>query len=223
MTIRFIYVAGPMRKGDWTTNVRAGLGAGSVLMQAGYAPFLPQLSWFHDMVEPQAFEDWLAYDFAWIERCDALLRLPGESEGADREVEHAREHDKLIFFGESAFALTLWLSAVGPRCSLIDHEKDPASALVAYRHPCGTDMVDDRYTRYLAEEDCTGHPFCPECVVRTKTTRDWLWSKPVEGHQHQITAHPEAGVAFFFKQWGGRTPKAGGRELDGRTWDEMPA
>src|SRR5262245_12001360 len=32
-----------------------------------------------------------------------------------------------------------------------------------------------------------------------------------------------AGVAFFFKQWGGRTPKAGGRELDGRTWDEIPA
>ncbi|MFY1625469.1 DUF5131 family protein [Micromonospora sp. WMMD735] len=29
-------------------------------------------------------------------------------------------------------------------------------------------------------------------------------------------------VAFFFKQWGGRTPKAGGRELDGETWDEMP-
>ena len=27
---------------------------------------------------------------------------------------------------------------------------------------------------------------------------------------------------FFFKQWGGRTPKAGGRELDGRTWDQMP-
>jgi protein gp37 len=31
------------------------------------------------------------------------------------------------------------------------------------------------------------------------------------------------GVAFFFKQWGGRTPKANGRELDGRTWDAMPA
>lgn len=31
-----------------------------------------------------------------------------------------------------------------------------------------------------------------------------------------------AGVPFFFKQWGGRTPKAGGRELDGRTWDEYP-
>ena len=32
----------------------------------------------------------------------------------------------------------------------------------------------------------------------------------------------DAGVAFFFKQWGGRTPKANGRELDGRTWDEYP-
>lgn len=29
-------------------------------------------------------------------------------------------------------------------------------------------------------------------------------------------------VRFFFKQWGGHSPKAGGRELDGRTWDEMP-
>ncbi|MEJ7765974.1 MAG: DUF5131 family protein, partial [Acidimicrobiales bacterium] len=30
------------------------------------------------------------------------------------------------------------------------------------------------------------------------------------------------GVPFFFKQWGGHTPKAGGRLLDGLTWDEMP-
>lgn len=31
-----------------------------------------------------------------------------------------------------------------------------------------------------------------------------------------------AGIPFFFKQWGGHTPKAGGRMLDARTWDEMP-
>lgn len=31
------------------------------------------------------------------------------------------------------------------------------------------------------------------------------------------------GVAFFFKQVGGRTPKAGGRLLDGRTWSQYPA
>jgi protein gp37 len=32
----------------------------------------------------------------------------------------------------------------------------------------------------------------------------------------------EAGVAFFFKQWGGRTPKSGGRILDDREWSELP-
>ncbi len=31
------------------------------------------------------------------------------------------------------------------------------------------------------------------------------------------------GVPFFFKQWGGRTPKAGGRSLDGREWSDLPA
>jgi protein gp37 len=31
-----------------------------------------------------------------------------------------------------------------------------------------------------------------------------------------------ADVAFFFKQWGGRISKSGGRELDGRTYDEFP-
>jgi protein gp37 len=32
----------------------------------------------------------------------------------------------------------------------------------------------------------------------------------------------KAGVPFFFKQWGGTRKKKTGRELDGRTWDEMP-
>ena len=32
----------------------------------------------------------------------------------------------------------------------------------------------------------------------------------------------DAGAAFFFKQWGGRFPKSGGRELEGRFWDQMP-
>lgn len=31
-----------------------------------------------------------------------------------------------------------------------------------------------------------------------------------------------AGVAFFFKQWGGKDKKKAGRELDGKTYSEMP-
>jgi protein gp37 len=32
----------------------------------------------------------------------------------------------------------------------------------------------------------------------------------------------DAGVAFFFKQWGGANKKRTGRTLEGRIWDEMP-
>ncbi len=43
---------------------------------------------------------------------------------------------------------------------------------------------------------------------------DW-----VRDVQHKCS---DAGTPFFFKQWGGRTPKAGGRELDGELWSQMP-
>ena len=32
----------------------------------------------------------------------------------------------------------------------------------------------------------------------------------------------DAGIPFFFKQWGGTNKKKAGRLLDNRTWDEMP-
>lgn len=61
---------------------------------------------------------------------------------------------------------------------------------------------------------------------------DWLIAGGESGPRHRPIDNAwvadlrdrcgDAGVAFFFKQWGGRTPKARGRELEGRTWDEMP-
>lgn len=61
---------------------------------------------------------------------------------------------------------------------------------------------------------------------------DWLIVGGESGHRHRpmrarwaLNLRDQAleeGVAFFFKQWGGRTPKAGGRDLDGQTWDGMP-
>jgi protein gp37 len=43
------------------------------------------------------------------------------------------------------------------------------------------------------------------------------WVEDIQGQCAQ------AGVAFFFKQWGGTNKKKAGRSLAGRTWDEMPA
>jgi protein gp37 len=46
---------------------------------------------------------------------------------------------------------------------------------------------------------------------------DPLWVHEIE---HMCRA---SNTAFFFKQWGGRNKKAAGRQLNGRTYDEMPA
>lgn len=61
---------------------------------------------------------------------------------------------------------------------------------------------------------------------------DWLIAGGESGYSHRPVRAEwirdlrdrcrEAGVRFFFKQWGGRTSKAGGRLLDGETWSEMP-
>jgi len=44
----------------------------------------------------------------------------------------------------------------------------------------------------------------------------------IEWARHLRDACQSADTAFWWKQWGGPTPKGGGRLLDGRTWDEMP-
>jgi protein gp37 len=64
------------------------------------------------------------------------------------------------------------------------------------------------------------------------TDIDWLIAGGESGFRHRpvkpdwirsLRSNCENdGVAFFFKQWGGRTSKTGGRELDGRTYDGMP-
>ncbi len=58
-------------------------------------------------------------------------------------------------------------------------------------------------------------------IAGGESGRDYRPMDPEWARQLRDTCR-DADVAFFFKQWGGVTPKAGGRKLDGRTWDEMP-
>ena len=48
-------------------------------------------------------------------------------------------------------------------------------------------------------------------------------AKRIAAHQRAIRDRClEAGVPFYFKQWGGVIKRRHGRMLDGRTWDEEP-
>ena len=89
--IKYVYVAGPYSQGDPVLNVRWAVQAADLLLTWGFVPFVPHLSHLWHTIAPKAYEDWLKYDNAWLPKCDAVLRLDGPSNGADKEVALAGE------------------------------------------------------------------------------------------------------------------------------------
>jgi protein gp37 len=88
--------------------------------------------------------------------------------------------------------------------------------------------------RFISAEPLLGSLFeqGPRRAPLNLAAIDWLIAGGESGHGYR-PVHvewvrelreecAERGVAFFFKQWGGRTSKAGGRVLDGETWNELP-
>lgn len=92
-----IYVAGPYTKPDPCINTREAILAGNVLWNAGFAPFIPHLSHLWHTVSPQPYDMWLDYDLQFLTACQGVLRLPGESSGADKEVIFASNKGIPIF------------------------------------------------------------------------------------------------------------------------------
>jgi len=101
--LKYLYLSGPYTLGDTALNVRNAIEAGDTLISEGYVPFIPHLSHFQHLICPRNYEDWMSLDLQWIERCDALIRLPGESSGADREMVKADELGKPVFLGLNSF------------------------------------------------------------------------------------------------------------------------
>jgi hypothetical protein len=92
-----IYVAGPYTKGDVAINVHNAIMAAEELVRKGHTPYIPHLTHFWHLVCPHEIEFWYNYDLTWLKYCDAIVRLPGESTGADKEVELARVWGLRVF------------------------------------------------------------------------------------------------------------------------------
>jgi nucleoside 2-deoxyribosyltransferase len=84
-----VYVAGPYSRGDVAANVRRAYEAAATLADGGFAPFVPHHTYFWHLLFPRPYEEWLKLDLAFLACCDAVLRLPGDSPGADVEVREA--------------------------------------------------------------------------------------------------------------------------------------
>lgn len=119
-----VYVAGPISRGDLRANVRQACEAGVRLMKAGVAVHVPHLTCYMGQVydglgavpevlpRGTVIEDWYGMSLVEVRRCDALLRLPGESRGSDLEEAEMRRFGRPVF--HSVEDVIAWASQVQP-------------------------------------------------------------------------------------------------------------
>lgn len=113
-----VYIAGPIQKGDIFHNISQAEDAFAVLAKAGFAPFCPHWACYGGKMTQYFYPDketgkqktlvlatpgacsmglshdeFLEIDFSFLSTCQALLRLPGESVGADAEVRFANSRN----------------------------------------------------------------------------------------------------------------------------------
>lgn len=84
-----VYVAGPYNS-DPGPNTERAIEIGQALLDLGYAPFVPHLSHFWHERFANDHETWMELDLPWVAQSDCVYRIPGESKGADEEVQLAR-------------------------------------------------------------------------------------------------------------------------------------
>lgn len=96
--MRSIYLACPYSIGDQAQNVRNSIDMADELINLGFVVFNPLLSHFQQIVSPRSYEYWMEIDLYWVEKCDCVFRMPGESHGADMEAAYATAIGKPVFY-----------------------------------------------------------------------------------------------------------------------------
>ena len=93
-----VFISGPYTMGDVAQNVKNAMDIANDLINLGYAPYCPHLTHFLHMNHYQDYGTWLRLDLSFLEGCQYLIRLPGDSSGADKEVELAKSRGLPIFY-----------------------------------------------------------------------------------------------------------------------------
>ena len=111
MNKKFIYIASPYTIGDNFVNTQRQIKCANDLYDIGCIPISPLLnSVWCNMQKERDYDFWMKVDYSLIDKCDALVRLYGESKGADLEVQHAQEKGIPIFFGAFDEFFMDWLN-----------------------------------------------------------------------------------------------------------------
>src|SRR6056297_1375289 len=85
-----IYIASPYTIGDQQENVDRQRHCANELIDIGFLPIWPLSSHYLHELQPRHYEIWMTIDLNLLRMCDIVLRLDGQSPGADREVFYAQ-------------------------------------------------------------------------------------------------------------------------------------
>lgn len=104
-----VYLAAPYTNPDPVENTNAVIRQADTLHDTGLVTcVVPHLSLFWHVITPREYDHWLDYDLALLARCDALLRLPGHSSGADKEIKFCLSKERHIPVFYSSGILLDW-------------------------------------------------------------------------------------------------------------------
>lgn len=106
-----VYLSGPITKGNGTRNFATAAEAQRLLMMEGAAVLNPMLSMMHPDAKNIPWETWIASDLPWVEVADMVIRLPGESKGADAECQHADKHGIPVWRAEDVNVGAEWTAS----------------------------------------------------------------------------------------------------------------
>jgi nucleoside 2-deoxyribosyltransferase len=93
-----VYIASPYSTGDQLENVNRSFDAYIELVKLGFFPYAPLHAHFIHERHPLPYEKWMMIDEYWLAKCDCVLRLEGDSRGADQECVYADALGKKVFY-----------------------------------------------------------------------------------------------------------------------------
>ena len=96
--MKYIYIAGPYSQGNTMDNIQKACLVAEILADSDYVPFVPHLMAFMHLQGQRPEGYWKAIGLAWVDRCDAVFRMEGESPGADAECQRALEQGKAVHY-----------------------------------------------------------------------------------------------------------------------------